>query len=52
MDKEIFIQARKADIEMVNAAVKGASEEFERNAGYAVETEIDTDSQQPSERSI
>jgi hypothetical protein len=50
MDKEVFIQARKADIELVKAAAKEASEEFEKNAGYVVETEIDTESQLPSER--
>ena len=49
MDKEVFIQARKADIEMVKDAAKEASEEFEKNAGYVVETEIDTDSQMYSD---
>lgn len=50
MDKELFIQARKADIESVKEAAKEASDEFERNAGYAVEIEVDTESQLPSER--
>ena len=50
MDKELFIQCRKADVEIVQEAVKEAAEEFETNAGYSVETEIDTDSPLPAER--
>src|ERR1700686_2845209 len=44
MDRELFIRARKQDVELVEKAAKEAPEEFEKNAGYAVETEIDTDS--------
>lgn len=50
MDKELFIQCRKADVEIVQEAVKEAAAEFEKNAGYSVETEIDTDSPLPAER--
>ena len=50
MDKELFIQARKADIDIVKEAAREASEEFEKNAGYAVETEVDTESEFPAER--
>ena len=50
MDKELFIQARKADIELVKDAAKEAAEEFEKNAGYALEIEVDTECQLPSER--
>lgn len=50
MDKELFIQTRKADIDMVKDAAKEAAEEFEKNAGYTVEIEVDTESQLPSER--
>jgi phenylalanyl-tRNA synthetase beta subunit len=44
MDKELFIRCRKVDSELVEKAAKEAATEFEKNAGYAVETEIDTDS--------
>lgn len=50
MDKELFIQARKEDIDIVKEAAKEASEEFEKNAGYAVEIEVDTESELPAER--
>jgi len=50
MDKELFIQAREADIDIVKEAAKEASEEFEKNAGYAVEIEVDTESELPAER--
>jgi hypothetical protein len=44
MDKELFIRCRKADTKLVEKAAKEASVEFEKTAGYAVETEIDSDS--------
>jgi hypothetical protein len=50
MDKEVFIQAREADVEIVKKAVKQAEEEFEKNAGYTLETEIDTERSLPAER--
>jgi hypothetical protein len=43
MDKELFIRARKADTELVEKAAKEAAAEFEKNAGYIVEIEIDKD---------
>jgi hypothetical protein len=50
MDKELFIQTRKADMDIVKDAAKEAAEEFEKNAGYAVEIEVDTESELPAER--
>jgi hypothetical protein len=50
MDKEVFIQAREADVEIVKKAVKQAEAEFEKNAGYTLETEIDTERSLPAER--
>jgi hypothetical protein len=44
MEKELFIRARKTDVELVEKAAKDAAVEFEKNAGFAVETEIDADS--------
>ena len=44
MGKELFIRARKTDVELVEKAAKDAAAEFEKNSGFAVETEIDTDS--------
>lgn len=44
MDKELFIRARKQDVKLVEKAAKEAAAEFEKTAGYTVETEIDTDS--------
>jgi hypothetical protein len=44
MEKELFIRARKTDVELVEKAAKDAAAEFEKNAGFPVETEIDTDS--------
>lgn len=43
MEKELFIRARKADGEIVEKAAKEAAAEFEKAAGFVVETEIDTD---------
>ena len=50
MDKELFIRARKVDAELVGKAAKEAIAEFEKTAGYAVETEIDTDSPLDADR--
>ena len=44
MEKELFIRARQVDFEVVEQAAKEAAAEFEKNAGFAVETGIDTDS--------
>ena len=44
MEKELFIRARKVDVEVVEQAAKEAAAEFKKNAGFAVETEIDMDS--------
>jgi hypothetical protein len=44
MEKELFIRARKTDVELVEKAAKDAAAEFEKNAGFPVETEIDADS--------
>jgi ATP synthase (E/31 kDa) subunit len=33
MDKELFIQCHKEDIDLIKEAVKEAEEEFEKNAG-------------------
>jgi len=49
MDRELFIRCRKADTELVEKAAKEASSEFEKSAGYVVETEIDADSPLPAE---
>jgi ATP synthase (E/31 kDa) subunit len=43
MDKTIFIRARKADNDLVEKAAKAAAAEFEKNAGFSVATEIDSD---------
>ena len=43
MEKELFIRARKVDADLVQKAAKEAADEFEKNAGFAVETEIDTE---------
>jgi hypothetical protein len=43
MEKAVFIQARKVDNEFVEKAAKEASAEFEKNAGFPVEVEIDFD---------
>lgn len=43
MEKELFIRARKTDVELVEKAAKDAAAEFKKNAGFPVETEIDTD---------
>jgi len=50
MDRELFIRCRKEDTELVEKAAKEAAETFEKEAGFAVETEIDSDSPLPSER--
>ena len=39
MEKELFIRARKVDADLVQKAAKEAADEFEKNAGFAVETE-------------
>lgn len=43
MERELFIRARKTDFELVEKAAKDAAAEFEKNAGFAVETEVDAD---------
>ena len=43
MEKELFIRARTTDVELVEKAAKDAAAEFEKNAGFLIETEIDTD---------
>jgi hypothetical protein len=43
MEKELFIRARKTDVELVEKAANDAAAEFEKTAGLSVETEIDTD---------
>lgn len=43
MEKELFIRARKVDAEIVEKAAKEAATEFEKTAGFNVETEIDAD---------
>jgi len=50
MDKEVFIRARKVDYDLVETVAKEAAAEFEKNSGYAVEAEIDTDGPLESER--
>jgi ATP synthase (E/31 kDa) subunit len=50
MEKELFIRARKVDAEIVEKAAKEASAEFEKAAGFAVETEIDADRPLGAER--
>jgi V-type H+-transporting ATPase subunit E len=50
MDRELFIRCRKEDTELVEKAAKEAAETFEKEAGFPVETEIDSDSPLPSER--
>jgi len=50
MDSELFIRCRKVDTDVVEKAAKEAAAEFEKQAGFAVETEIDSDSPLPAER--
>jgi V-type H+-transporting ATPase subunit E len=50
MDREVFVRARKADGELVERAMKEANEEFEKEAGYKCDVELDTDSPLPAER--
>ena len=50
MEKELFVRARKADAEIADRAAKAAAKEFEQAAGFAVETEIDTDRPLGAER--
>ena len=50
MEREVFIRARKADNELVEKAAKVAAAEFKKNAGFTVETEIDTDNPLGAER--
>ena len=50
MEKELFIRARTADAEIVERAAKAAASEFEKNAGYIVETEVDLDRPLGAER--
>jgi ATP synthase (E/31 kDa) subunit len=50
MEKELFIRARKVDVDLVERAAAEAAAEFEKAAGFAVETEIDTESPLGAER--
>jgi hypothetical protein len=50
MEKAVFIRARKVDNELVEKAAKEASTEFEKNAGFLVEVEIDYDNPLGAER--
>ena len=50
MEKELFVRARKADADIAARAAKAAAEEFEQAAGFAVETELDTDRPLGAER--
>jgi V-type H+-transporting ATPase subunit E len=50
MDKELFIRARGQDTQLVTKAAKEAAQEFQKNAGFAVETDIDRDSPLPPDR--
>lgn len=50
MDSELFIRCRKADTDVVEKAAKEAAAEFEKQAGFAVETEIDSDIPLPADR--
>ena len=43
MEKELFIRARKTDVELVEKAANDAATEFKKSAGFVVETEIDAD---------
>jgi hypothetical protein len=43
MDKAVFVRAREADFDLVETALKEATDEFEKTAGYQVEAEIDKD---------
>jgi hypothetical protein len=52
MDKELFIRAREADFDLVETASKEAAAEFEKTAGYSIETEVDKDSPLGSDRYI
>ena len=50
MEKEVFIRARKADNELVEKAAKEAAAEFGKDAGFTLETEIDSDNPLAAER--
>jgi hypothetical protein len=50
MEKAVFIRARKADNELVEKASKEAAAEFEKMAGFRIETEIDSDNPLGAER--
>jgi hypothetical protein len=50
MEKAVFIRARKVDNELVDKASKEAAVEFEKTAGFPVETEIDSDNPLGAER--
>lgn len=52
MDKAMFIKCRSVDVDLVETAAKEAATEFEKNAGYPVETEIDLDSPLDSTRYV
>lgn len=50
MDKALFVRAREADFDLVEPALKEATAEFEKTAGYTVEAEIDKDIPLEAER--
>ena len=50
MEKAVFIRARKVDNELVEKAATEAAAEFEKTAGFAIETEIDIDNPLGAER--
>jgi V-type H+-transporting ATPase subunit E len=52
MENELFIRARKADVEIVEKAAKDATAEFGKEAGVPIETEVDSDSPLSAERFV
>jgi hypothetical protein len=51
MDKELFIRARKSDVELIEKAAKEAATEFEKTSGFKVEIEVETDNPLDADRS-
>jgi len=51
MDKELLIRARQADENLVMKVGNDAADEFEKNAGFAIEIGIDDESPLPPDRS-
>jgi hypothetical protein len=52
MEKDLIIRARKADVEIVEKAAKDAAAEFEKAAGFSVETEVDLDGPLSAQRYV